>query len=199
MARDERARLNDEFQEALSRPPEVGAARNINTDVHIGHATQRPYARMEDRMAGAMQTGWRSYEELQAALAGAEGEGNTIEQDPTGDWVRYVPRTVEVVERRDGTREAWVEDVARYVALTKQDARARSANGVETDFFDGFTWWRRGQKPERDLFVAAQQQARRNLRRVPLDPVPAPAVAPREVSPEPSPASPQRTERKREE
>ena len=173
MPRDDRAALAAGFQEEINRPPEAPGIRNINHDVHLGYAPQVPYAALEDRMGAAVRPGYGSFEELQVALKGVEGEGNQIEQDATGDWVRYVPRTVEVIESRDGTREALVEDVARYVALTRNDARARSAGGAETDYFDGFTWWRRGVKPEKDMFVAAQQLGRRNLRRVSLDPAPA--------------------------
>lgn len=168
MPKDEMARLAEQIDREMELPPQ-NPVRNINLDVHMGHAAQRPYAALEDRMGVLHGDKWASWEDLKAALAGVEGEGNDIEQDESGDWVRYVPRTVEVITGRDGTREALIEDQARYVALSRADARARSAGGTETDYFDGFTWWRRGQKPERDLFVAQQQQARRNLRRVRLD------------------------------
>lgn len=117
--------------------------------------------------AAPAETAWPSFEALAASLPG--GPGYEIEQDRAGNWVRYVPRTVDIETARDGQRTALIEDVPRLVALSRQEAKARTAQGVEADYWDGSTWWRRGQKPERDVFVAEQQATRRNLRRVPLD------------------------------
>lgn len=159
----------EDIDEAMQQGAPQQATRNINHDVHLGHAAQRPWAALEDHLAqsgggkgGGMR--WPSFEALQAALP--EGDSNQIEQDESGDWVRYVPYTIDHERDLDtGELYAIKEDRVRYVALSKQDAKARSAGGLPCDYFDGFTWWRNGLKPEKDLFVAQQQAERRNLRR----------------------------------
>lgn len=131
-------------------------------------APPRPYATPDHPSERA----WPSFEDLAEALPG--GSGCVIEPDGSGNWVRFVPRTMDIETAPNGQRTALIEDVPRYVALSRGEAKARSAQGVETDYWDGFTWWRRGQKPERDLFVAQQQAVRRNVRRVPLNELGAP-------------------------
>lgn len=170
---DPTQRLAAEIQDELSVAPVRAARRNINTDVHEGYAAQRPFAAVEDRMAGADRT-WRSFDELEAALgeyrrANPEATGYEIEAGDDGLWVRWVPRVAETISDDRGVPvEQLVEDTPRFVALTRADARQMTQHGREADFFDGATWWRRGSKPERDLFVAEQQQQRRELRRVPI-------------------------------
>lgn len=150
----------DEIQALMESPPPPHV-RNINYDTHQGEYPQRPYARLEDRM-GQFTTGWLSFEALQAALAQAPGEGNTIYQRPDGLWVREVwAHTGEQTYGKDGELEHVQESRERGVALSAQQARAASAGGFETDYWNGFTWLRRGRKPEKDPIVSSDQPDRR--------------------------------------
>ena len=153
---DERAEV-----EALLELPPRAHIKNINYDTHSGAAPQRPYADVEDRMA-AFTRGFASFEDLAAALP----KGQKIRQREDGAWVRTVPKHTGNSFVVDGVLHHEVEDVERHVALTKEAAQAASASGTQTDFWNGFTWLRRGTKPEMDVPVmrAAPQAERRNLR-----------------------------------
>lgn len=158
----------DAEQEALMRalsdtqappPPHV---RNINLDTHVGHAPNRPYALIEDQLART-GNGWRSYDELKAALKGAgDKPGNTLQVDEFGDHYRMVPDGNAEPERRmvNGRLELGRPLARRYVALTQQQAQAASQSGRETDFWNGGTWMRRGIKPELDVAVMLAQANR---------------------------------------
>jgi hypothetical protein len=152
-AESRQADAQAQIEEELELPPPAHV-RNINYDTHVGYAPQRPYARLEDRMGVAQQ--YPSFEALAAALPG--GPGNEIEQDETGMWVRYVPEHRETGKDESGDVVNVIEDVPRFVALTQEAARAASASGQETDSWSGFTWLRRGYKPEKDLATSGPKR-----------------------------------------
>lgn len=116
-------------------PPEYVASRNINTDVHIGHAPQRPYARQEDL---AQDQGWASAEDIQAS-------GADIRKSRDGTWVRVVRRHTGQSVIRNGSLHHQVALEERPVAFTLQAARA---SGGRADYWDGSTWIRGGLKRE---------------------------------------------------
>lgn len=117
---------------------------------------------------------WPSYEALQASVrsAGEHGPANEVQFDPEGRAYRLVPTTEGTQEREDGTLEYLIRPVRRYVALTLEDAQKRSINRDEHaarrewDHWNGWTWIRRGLKPERDLITLVQAQF--DARREPL-------------------------------
>jgi len=117
-------------------PPEFVPSRNINTDVHVGDAPQRPYARQEDYAAGSQ--GWASAEDMQAA--GAE-----IKRSADGTWVRVTRRHTGTSVMRNGTLHHQIALVERPVAFSMQAARA---SGGRSDYWDGGTWIRGGLKRE---------------------------------------------------
>jgi hypothetical protein len=154
---EDRDKAFAELQEAMESPPPPHV-RNINYDTHQGPAPQRPYARYEDQM-GRISSGYASIEALQAALAAlpdADAPGNQLSQDAAGDWIRKVPehQGPDAWVIRDGAKHYEKRPRSRYVSLTAEGAKAASAAGRETDFFNGFTWMRRGVKPEKDMIVA---------------------------------------------
>lgn len=92
---------------------------------------------------------WTSYERLQDQLP----EGEEIRQRADGAWERPI-----VIHTGESTVDAGVlkhfrRRVWRRVALSLAEARLLSGKGEETDFWNGWTWIRRGQKPERDWAV----------------------------------------------
>lgn len=150
----------DQVQALLEAPPGK-SVRNINYDTHQGEAPQRPYARLEDRM-GQFNSGWQSYDALKAALAGAPGDGNDIYQRGDGLWVREIwVHTGEQTFAANGDVENVQESRERGVALSMEQARAASAGGFETDYWNGFTWLRRGRKPEKDPVISSDQPNRK--------------------------------------
>lgn len=134
----------------------IAAAHDINARTHVGHYPQRPDYRLGDTRTAD------SYEALKASLP---EEAGTIEPDGQGNWVRFVP--VRVGQERDqhGVVYDLVEDTPRFVALSQEMARAASADGRETDWWNGYTWMRRGYKPEKDPNTMAVSGAQRRVRR----------------------------------
>ena len=130
-----------EAQERFIREAAAQAA-DPNRNSHVGYYTQRP--------ALSPLGGPSSVEELKASLPPEAGE---VEIDDHGDLVRYVQETREQVKDEHGVVFNVVEDVPRYVALTQDAAKASSAAGRETDWWNGATWFRRGYKPERELWI----------------------------------------------
>jgi hypothetical protein len=155
--REERARAREfeAIQEELEGPAPAPPVRNINHDVHEGYGVQRPHARLEDRMARTVG-GWSSYEHLQSALeALPPGTGNELFRDEAdGSWYRKVPRATGRTFVHKGKLVAEYVTERRNVALTQEAARAATqattTGGPQTDYFNGFTWLRRGMKPEKD-------------------------------------------------
>lgn len=145
-----------ELQEQMSYPPDELQTRNINHDVHQGSARQRPYSQIESQMGRMNVRGFRTMDELKAALP--EGD-ELVERD--GDYFRKVPYHIgpDGTYMKDGKLIIETHWALRPVALTKEGAKASTEAGVEADWFDGFTWWRRGVKPEKDMSVAAHQAA----------------------------------------
>ena len=134
----------------------IAAAHDINARTHVGFYPQRPdYGLGANRIAG-------SYEELAAMLP---EEAGPIEQDGQGNWVRYVPVVVGQVRDERGVVYNEVEDTPRFVALDQEAARAASAAGRETDWWNGFTWFRRGYKPEKDMLLTVAPLRERRLER----------------------------------
>jgi hypothetical protein len=157
-----------EIEEQLGQAP-LTNTRNINIDVHIGAAPQRPYAVIEDHLA-AITTGYKDAGALKSALGAlpkAENQpagtpdSNEVEEED-GALYRWVvsqePRTYAV---RDGEIQEDVIWEKRAVGLSLDAARAASDSGTPTDYFNGFTWLREGFKPERDFptMAKAAQQA----------------------------------------
>lgn len=169
MANDDRAQQQAEIREQFSGPVPA-STRQINADTHLGSALQRPYATAEDQLVALRGGGFGSFEELKAALAGRKGTGNDIEQGPDGLWFRLVPVVEErELDDRGRTVAVMMRDAKRYVALSRADAKRMTETGLEADAFEAGTWWRRGQKPERDFAVSNDQDGRTALRRVELD------------------------------
>lgn len=146
-----------ELQDQMSYPPDELQTRNINHDVHQGSARQRPYSNIESQMGAMVTRGFRSIDELKAALP--EGQ-ELVEMD--GDYFRKVPYHIgpDGTYVKDGKLVIETHWALRAVALTKEGAKAATEAGVDTDWFDGNTWWRRGTKPEKDMSVAQHQAAR---------------------------------------
>lgn len=117
-------------------PPEFVPERNINVDVHVGAAPQRPYARQEDYAAQGV--GWASAEDMQAA-------GADIKRARDGTWVRVVRRHTGTSVMRNGSLHHQVALVERPVSFTLQAAKA---SGGTSDYWDGSTWIRGGLKRE---------------------------------------------------
>ena len=109
---------------------------------------------------------WPSYEAIQVSLAqaGESGPANTVQHDEAGRPFRLVPVNEGTREREDGTLEYLVRPVRRYVALSLSDAQKKSLHPDERlgrrewDHWNGWTWIRRGLKPERDLITLVQQR-----------------------------------------
>lgn len=118
--------------------------------------------------------GWPSYEAVQASVRGAgdRGPANEIQYDEAGRPYRLVPTTEGTRENDDGSLEYLIRPVRRYVALSLKDAQQRSLSRDERlgrrewDHWNGWTWIRRGLKPERDLITLVQ--ARLDAQREPL-------------------------------
>lgn len=176
MAESEKAveREFEALQEALEAPA-PRATRNINVDVHVGHAPQRPYAAVEDAL-GAVVKGYRGFAQLKAALP--DGPGNEIRQDKDGSWYRevLVSRGPEALVERDGELMVAHRKQRRGVSLSVEDARAATqasnagGSSLEYDAWNGFTWVRRGVKPERDFGVMTSTPRDEELVYVPADP-----------------------------
>jgi hypothetical protein len=132
--------------------------REINLDTHIGAAPQKPFARLEPLLA-RKRTGWRSFEEMHAAVEAAYPEGSDgrkLEQNENGEAFRWVKgHTGERVASADGTLLLRAYEERVPVAFNQQDARAASTSGVRTDYFNGWTWMKGGIKAERDVATMA--------------------------------------------
>lgn len=155
-----------DIQARIDMPPPVHV-RNINVDTHEGVAPQRPYALLEDHMA-TITNGYPSVEALKAALKNAPEPADLPKGAPNpNDLVEYQGGLVRLVPSSDfretvivdGVAKERVRFVRRAVSLTMDGARIASQNGVETDYWNGFTWLRNGFKPERDFAVMAHQSA----------------------------------------
>lgn len=128
---------------------------------------------------------WPSWDALQSALdrvpcsTEAQRAAHTLERNAAGEMVRWVSRHTGETFMQDGRLVLRVEDYQRRVALDRQDAIRASASGVETDFFNGYTWMRYGYKPERDLvtLVPAAEVRTRYEPASPADQAVAEAVA----------------------
>jgi hypothetical protein len=104
--------------------------------------------------------GWTSFEHLRGALPDWT---TPIEEIEPGIWVRYVPEPTGIRElRADGVEVVRVNREQRHVALSLQAANTLSHSGdrvVHHDFWDGWTWWRDGIKPERDMRIEESKSA----------------------------------------
>lgn len=120
--------------------------------------------RVEAQMAMVTGGGWRSWEALQNALLSLDPPQELIEED--GAYYREVPVHIgpDGTYMQDGRLVHERHWKRRPVALSRAAALESLQSGVEADFFDGYTWWRRGQKPERDIHLAAIQAAERPAR-----------------------------------
>lgn len=130
------------------------ARPNINVYTHVGEAIQKPYASVEHLLARKV-SGWKSFEELQAAVKRAYPDGglsSEIEQDENGGIFRWIQENTGAppVAGKNGQLMMPIRRVRRAVAMLQADARIASANGSPTDYFNGFTWVRNGVKQERD-------------------------------------------------
>jgi hypothetical protein len=140
---------------------------NINQYVHVGDAIQKPYASVEHLLARKV-SGWHSFEQLAAAVKAAypEGLSGEIEQTENGEVFRWIQEGTgsPPVAGKDGTLLMPIRRVKRWVAYSQADAKAASAAGRPTDYFNGFTWVRNGVKQERDgATMAAQPGANPNV------------------------------------
>lgn len=149
------------------------ATRDINTDVHVGSAIQKPYAGVEHLLA-RKRTGYRSFEELKAAVdaAYAEGEdGRNVEEGEDGVIYRWVKghTGLSVADAR-GVLQHEVFEERVPVAFSQGDAKAASEAGVRTDFFNGWTWMKSGITRERDASTMAQRPGANPNRRVSFEP-----------------------------
>lgn len=121
----------------------------------------------EEQLAFANSPGWRSFDQLEAALAELDPPEELIERD--GLFFREVPYHI----GEDGTYELngeLVQEVywsERRVALSRRECLDAMTEipPREVDFFDGVTWWRRGQKPEKNIGLAAIQGPRQTDRK----------------------------------
>lgn len=158
----------DEIQKAVDAPPRQAATRNINTDVHIGHAAQRPYAALEDNLA--FRQGYQSFAEMQAA-------GADIQQDASGDWFRVKAKPTGNTALSSDGKTLMTEHIEerRPVALSLALAKAGHA-----DFWDGYTWVLGGLKREKEYAANLGTAGVGQGTWVPIGPAP--------VLPQPSPA-----------
>lgn len=145
-------------REAVAAHIEQGTAptaprRNINVDVHMGAAAQRPFAALEDFLA--FKSRWGSYEEMQSAEKASLGDAATMEKLDNGAWVRYVEEHVPggVVLGADGNAYERKRRVARQVALSNDEAHQRRA-----DYFDGSSWVRNGEKREKERVLLTAER-----------------------------------------
>lgn len=123
--------------EALKGPPPAEGVRNINYDVHVGDATQRPYARIED-MLGSTSQAWLNVEELRNALP----DGQEVLENPDGTLYRLtLPKETGDQVLKDGVLYNKVRREKRKVALSLSAAKV-----TKSDFWNGFTWVLDGQK-----------------------------------------------------
>ena len=118
--------------------------------------------------------GWYSFDQLREALPDWT---TPIEEIAPGEWIRRVPVHTGEIVQKDGVDYARVVKQVRHVALTKQGARdacmTQERGYQPTDYWDGWTWWRDGIKPERDMQVemAKQQVIKAEYELQPLSPV----------------------------
>jgi hypothetical protein len=155
----------------------------VRADWGLGdESTVSPYASVEQRpqratgpgpdgppvVAGATfshapgPTGWRSADELLAAVHAAYPEGGMaveVEVAPDGSIYRWVPDGMvdQPFGDQTGTLITPLKDLRVPVALSQGVAQQASRNGTRTDWFNGWTWVTRGVKPERDAAVLAQR------------------------------------------
>ena len=127
----------------------------------VVQAPRLGYAVLQEALS-AVRPQWSSIEELKQSLLNAPKAQGLPEGAPNpnelfmhqGEMVRYVVDSRE--QRVPYVNDAGqvVEDVKfRRVAvsLTLEGSRRASDNGIETDFWNGFTWLRGGYSPERDF------------------------------------------------
>lgn len=98
---------------------------------------------------------WTSFERLRDELP----EGETIRQRADGAWERPVVVSTGESVIQDGVLQVVKRRVWRRVALSLKEARTLSGSVEEADFWAGWCWIRRGQKPERDWAVITATQA----------------------------------------
>lgn len=112
---------------------------------------------------------WPDVAAIRASLeaAGVTGPANEITTDEYGRPFRVVEQNTGVFrEDDDGNVEYERQPYRRYVALSLRDAQTRSIHADERraqrewDHWNGWTWIRRGLKPERDLIVIAEERLR---------------------------------------
>lgn len=149
------------------------ATRDINTDVHIGSAIQKPYAGVEHLLA-RKRTGYRTFEELKAAVDAAypeDDEGRNVEEGKDGTVYRWVKgHTGLTVADEKGVLQHEIFEERVPVAFSQDDAKAASEAGVRTDFFNGFTWMKAGITRERDAATMGQRPGANQNRRVSYEP-----------------------------
>lgn len=146
--------------------------REINIDTHVGAAVQKPYAQIEHLLA-RKRPGFHSFEELKEAVDAAYPEGSQarkIEEDDGGIYRWVKGNTGRTVADANGVLQVEVYEERVPVALSQAGARAATQAGVRTDFFNGWTWVRGGEKLERDGNVLAQRPEANPNRRVAFEP-----------------------------
>ncbi len=116
-----------------------------------------PYVQIESLARLAMVTRRHaSFEALRKSLPA----GEEIHQNAGGQWVRTVSRYVKGASRIvNGVLQHKIEYYDRYVALSLEQAQKHSRPEAELDFWNGFTWMRRGVKPEKDFATMLNNQA----------------------------------------
>lgn len=98
---------------------------------------------------------WTSFERLRDELP----EGEMIRERADGAWER--PKLIHTGEQavENGVLKNRRRRIWRRVALSLKEARTLSGSVEETDFWAGWCWILRGQKPEKDWAVITAQQA----------------------------------------
>ena len=133
------------MEKAFSAAPKPNFAFNAAPKPNFAYTQQKPQGN---------PMGARSFEQLNEWMGGA------LIQDERGDWFRKVPYHIgpDGVYFKDGRLVQEVHWALRAVALTKEAARESTMGGTEADWYDGWTWWRRGQKPEKDIHVMSAHE-----------------------------------------
>lgn len=147
--------------------------RDINVDVHVGNAIQKPYASFEHLLA-RKRTGYTSFEDLKAAVEAAYPngqQGSKIEQADDGGIFRWVKgNTGRTVGAADGTLMVETFEERVPVSMSQAGAKTATAAGVRTDWFNGWTWVRGGEKLERDGNVLAARPEANPNRKLDFEP-----------------------------
>lgn len=76
-----------------------------------------------------------------------------------GQYVRYIVDTSETAEPfvENGVVKRPISFKTRAVSLSLEGARKATAAGTDCDYWNGFTWFRKGYTPERDFPVMMHQ------------------------------------------